>query len=70
MSEDPDLPTSIRTGAEWIAAAISELAGAMPSPWRGEGLAGIAEALNRIGAGMERQAAALERLAAVQEKRK
>jgi methyl-accepting chemotaxis protein len=70
MTDEPDLATSIRTGAEWIAQALSDLAGLIPNPYQGEGLEEVARAITRLAAAQERQAAALERLATVMEKKK
>jgi flagellar motility protein MotE (MotC chaperone) len=66
MPEEQDLAASLRTGCEWIAAALADLAHAVEAnASRGEGLREIARALERLAQAQERQAGALERLAGV-----
>jgi len=64
---DDELAGSLRQGCQWIAEALTDVAGAMETAASGGSLHEVALSLHRIGAALERQAGALERQAAAME---
>lgn len=69
MAEEPDLAASLRTGCEWIAEALGDIAQALEGGLRFSGsLHDISQSLQRLAAAQERKARALERQAGALER--